>query len=277
MAHDHSEIGHTHYHEQSNFLTYLPAILSFALLISGIIFEQTEASFFKYPINLIWFLVAYAFVGLKVNFEALKEIRHGNVFSEFFLMSIATIGAFLIGEYSEGVAVMLFYSIGELFQDAAVERAQKSIKALLDIRPDKVTVIRNGEPFVVKPSEVKIDEIIQVKPGEKVALDGELISQSASFNTSALLVWVSFLRIPPTKVAKVGKFETFASFLDSGYNSASTITKVVDSFSVASFLNFGFIILQFPHHEAEYCTTTFSLLETMSFKVSSVNSISIIF
>lgn len=185
MAHDHSEIGHSHSHE-SNFKTYLPAIFSFALLVSGIIFEQTETSFFKYPINLVWYIVAYSFVGLKVNFEALKEIRHGNVFSEFFLMSIATIGAFLIGEYSEGVAVMLFYSIGELFQDAAVERAQKSIKALLDIRPDKVTVVRNGESFVVKPSEVKIGEIIQIKSGEKVALDGELLSESASFNTSAL-------------------------------------------------------------------------------------------
>ncbi|WP_296146513.1 heavy metal translocating P-type ATPase [uncultured Flavobacterium sp.] len=185
MAHDHSEIGHSHSHD-SNFKTYFPAIFSFVLLISGIVFEQTEVAFFNYPINLIWYIVAYAFVGLKVNYEALKEIRHGNVFSEFFLMSIATIGAFLIGEYSEGVAVMLFYSIGELFQDAAVERAQKSIKALLDIRPDKVTVIRNGEAFVVNPSEVKIGEIIQIKPGEKVALDGELLSDSASFNTSAL-------------------------------------------------------------------------------------------
>ena len=185
MAHDHSEIGHSHYHD-SNFKTYFPAVFSFVLLISGIIFEQTEATFFKYPINFIWYLIAYAFVGLKVNYEALKEIRHGNLFSEFFLMSIATIGAFLIGEYSEGVAVMLFYSVGELFQDAAVEKAQKSIKALLDIRPDKVTVIRNGEAFVVKPSEVNIGEIIQVKPGEKVALDGELLSDSASFNTSAL-------------------------------------------------------------------------------------------
>ena len=185
MAHDHSEIGHSHDHD-SNFKTYFPAILSFVLLISGIIFEQTEAAFFSYPINLIWYIIAYAFVGLKVNYEALKEIRHGNVFSEFFLMSIATIGAFLIGEYSEGVAVMLFYSIGELFQDAAVEKAQKSIKALLDIRPDKVTVIRNGETFVVNPSEVTIGEIIQVKPGEKVALDGELLSVAASFNTSAL-------------------------------------------------------------------------------------------
>lgn len=185
MAHDHSEIGHSHDHD-SNFKTYFPAICSFVLLISGIIFEQTEAAFFSYPINLIWYIIAYAFVGLKVNYEALKEIRHGNVFSEFFLMSIATIGAFLIGEYSEGVAVMLFYSIGELFQDAAVEKAQKSIKALLDIRPDKVTVIRNGETFVVNPSEVTIGEIIQVKPGEKVALDGELLSVAASFNTSAL-------------------------------------------------------------------------------------------
>lgn len=185
MAHDHSEIGHSHDHD-SNFKTYFPAILSFVLLISGIIFEQTEVAFFNYPINLIWYMIAYTFVGLKVNYEALKEIRHGNVFSEFFLMSIATIGAFLIGEYSEGVAVMLFYSIGELFQDAAVEKAQKSIKALLDIRPDKVTVIRNGETFVVNPSEITIGEIIQVKPGEKVALDGELLSVAASFNTSAL-------------------------------------------------------------------------------------------
>lgn len=185
MAHDHSEIGHSHNHD-SNFKTYFPALFSFALLVSGIVFEQTEVAFFNYPINLIWYVIAYAFVGLKVNYEALKEIRHGNVFSEFFLMSIATIGAFLIGEYSEGVAVMLFYSIGELFQDAAVERAQKSIKALLDIRPDKVTVMRNGEAFVVNPSEVRIGEIIQIKPGEKVALDGELLSDSASFNTAAL-------------------------------------------------------------------------------------------
>ena len=185
MAHNHSEIGHSHSHD-SNFKTYLPALSSFVLLVSGIVFEQTEVAFFNYPINLIWYIIAYTFVGLKVNYEALKEIRHGNVFSEFFLMSIATIGAFLIDEYSEGVAVMLFYSIGELFQDAAVERAQKSIKALLDIRPDKVTVIRDGEAFVVNTSEVKIGEIIQIKPGEKVALDGELLSDSASFNTAAL-------------------------------------------------------------------------------------------
>lgn len=166
--------------------TYLPATISFILLIAGIVFEQTETKFFTYPVNLIWFMVAYVFVGLPVNIKAVKEIRCGNVFSEFFLMSIATIGAFFIGEYSEGVAVMLFYTIGELFQDAAVDRATRSIKALLDIRPDTVTVIRDGEPVVVSPSEVSVGETIQIKSGEKVALDGELLSDKASFNTSAL-------------------------------------------------------------------------------------------
>lgn len=185
MAHDHSEIGHSHSHD-NQWKAYLPVIGSFLLLILGIGFEQTEMGFFKYPVDLIWYIVAYLLVGLKVNYQALKEIRNGNIFSEFFLMSIATIGAFFIGEYSEGVAVMLFYAVGELFQDAAVQRAQRSIKALLDIRPDTVTVIRNGEPVVVNPSEVTIGEIIQMKPGEKVALDGELISETASFNTAAL-------------------------------------------------------------------------------------------
>lgn len=185
MAHDHSEIGHSHSHD-NQWKAYLPVIGSFLLLILGIGFEQTEMGFFKYPVDLIWYIVAYLLVGIKVNYQALKEIRNGNIFSEFFLMSIATIGAFFIGEYSEGVAVMLFYAVGELFQDAAVQRAQRSIKALLDIRPDTVTVIRNGEPVVVNPSEVTIGEIIQMKPGEKVALDGELISETASFNTAAL-------------------------------------------------------------------------------------------
>lgn len=185
MAHDHSEIGHSHSHD-NQWKAYLPVIGSFLLLILGIGFEQSEMGFFKYPVDLIWYIVAYLLVGLKVNYQALKEIRNGNIFSEFLLMSIATIGAFFIGEYSEGVAVMLFYAVGELFQDAAVQRAQRSIKALLDIRPDTVTVIRNGEPVVVNPSEVTIGEIIQMKPGEKVALDGELISQTASFNTAAL-------------------------------------------------------------------------------------------
>ncbi|NDP27277.1 MAG: cadmium-translocating P-type ATPase [Flavobacterium sp.] len=181
--------GHNHGNEdehQSTFKKYLPATISFLLLVSGIVFEQTKASFFNYPINLIWFAVAYVFVGLPVNLQAFKEIKKGNVFSEFFLMSIATIGAFCINQYSEGVAVMLFYAVGELFQDAAVNNAKRSIKALLDVRPDTVNVIRNGKIKTLNPTEIEIGEIFQVRPGEKVALDGILISEAASFNTSAL-------------------------------------------------------------------------------------------
>jgi len=99
---------------------------------------------------------------------------------------VATIGAFAIGSYSEGVAVMVFYSIGEWFQDSAVSKAKRSIKALLDIRPDEVTVLRNGTTQVIHPNEIQVDEIIQVKAGEKVALDGELNSDAGTFNTAAL-------------------------------------------------------------------------------------------
>lgn len=171
---------------QSAFKKYLPAIISFLLLVSGIIFEQINTSFFKFPINLLWFAVAYAFVGLPINIQALNQIKKGNFFSEFFLMSIATIGAFCINQYSEGVAVMLFYAVGELFQDAAVSNAKRSIKALLDVRPDIVNVIRNGKVITINPSEISIGEIIQVRAGEKVALDGILVSETASFNTAAL-------------------------------------------------------------------------------------------
>ena len=191
--HDHDdEDGHDHDHEHSNgekpaWMQYAPAIVSFALLLTGILFEQVfKPAFFEGTIKLIWYLVAYIPVGLPVMIDAGKSIAKGAFFSEFFLMTIATVGAFFIGEYSEGVAVMVFYSVGELFQTLAVNRAKRSIKALLDIRPDTVNVMRDGKLKTVSPSEVQIDEVIQVKSGEKVALDGELISDSASFNTAAL-------------------------------------------------------------------------------------------
>lgn len=130
--------------------------------------------------------VAYILAGRGVLALAFRKLKRGDVFNEFFLMSIATIGAFVIGSYTEGVAVMVFYCIGEWFQDAAVSNAKKSIKALLDIRPDAVTVIREGNATVIKPSEIVLGEIIQIKPGEKVALDGELLSESSAFNTAAL-------------------------------------------------------------------------------------------
>ncbi|WP_087149426.1 heavy metal translocating P-type ATPase [Algoriphagus resistens] len=131
-------------------------------------------------------LVAYFLAGRTVLHLAWRKSKRGDFFNEFVLMSVATIGAFIIGEYEEGVAVMVFYQIGEWFQDSAVNRAKRSIKALLDIRPDEVTVLRNGKAHVSNPAEVELGESIQVKPGEKVALDGELVSVTASFNTAAL-------------------------------------------------------------------------------------------
>lgn len=166
---------------------YLPAISSFILLLSAIILEQIVVpSWFNGYTRIVWYAVAYLPVGLPVVIDALKAILRKDVFSEFFLMSISTIGAFAIGEYPEGVAVMLFYAVGELFQSAAVKRAKGNIKALLDVRPDSATVVRNGSLSNVKPETVVIGEAIQVKVGEKVPLDGVLISSHSSFNTAAL-------------------------------------------------------------------------------------------
>ena len=139
-----------------------------------------------FPFNLIIFSAAYLLAGYNVLYMAYRKAIRFDFFNEFFLMCVATIGAFAIGSYSEGVAVMAFYSIGEWFQDAAVNRAKRSIKALLDIRPDQVAVVREGNVVIVNPKEVQQGEIIQVKPGEKVALDGELVSEKAAFNTAAL-------------------------------------------------------------------------------------------
>jgi Cd2+/Zn2+-exporting ATPase len=181
ISHEHGEKANSPWRE------YLPAIISFVLLMAGIAFDNfIQTNFFQGYFRLAWYVAAYIPVGLPVMKDAIKSISKGAFFSEFFLMSIATIGAFFINQYPEGVAVMLFYAIGELFQTAAVSKAKRSIKALLDVRPDTVTVLRNGIAKTVSPSEVLPNEIIQVKAGEKVALDGELISETSSFNTAAL-------------------------------------------------------------------------------------------
>jgi Cd2+/Zn2+-exporting ATPase len=137
-------------------------------------------------IQLTVFGLAYLLAGWEVLRISFKKAMHLDFFNEFFLMSVATIGAFAIGSYSEGVAVMVFYSIGEWFQDSAVSTAKRSIKALLDIRPDTVTVLRNGKVETTHSSEVQINEIIQIRAGEKVALDGELLSETGTFNTAAM-------------------------------------------------------------------------------------------
>ena len=137
-------------------------------------------------IRLALYLLAYIPVGFPVIKDAFSSIKNGDFFSEFLLMTIATGGAFAIGEYPEGVAVMLFYSVGEVFQTLAVQKAKLNIKTLLDQRPDEVTILKNNIPKTIKAKDASIGEIIQLKPGEKLALDGELLSETASFNTSAL-------------------------------------------------------------------------------------------
>ncbi|ABG58781.1 heavy metal translocating P-type ATPase [Cytophaga hutchinsonii] len=188
--HDHDAVD-TEEEKADGFKKYLPAIISFVLLIGGIIadnqvtkFQRLE--FFQGYVRLAYYLIPYLLIGWPVLKKAYRSILRRDFFNEFMLMSIATLGAFYIKEYPEGVAVMLFYQIGELFQDAAVQRAKRSIKALLDIRPDEVNVLRNGKAEKVHPTKVAIGETIQIKSGEKIALDGELLSEKASFNTAAL-------------------------------------------------------------------------------------------
>ena len=132
------------------------------------------------------YIVAYLIVGLEIVIKAVKNIFKGEVFDEHFLMAVATIGAFAIGEFPEAVAVMLFYQIGELFQDYAVDKSKESITNLMDIRPDVAVVKRNGKLETVKPETVKIGEEIVVKPGEKIPLDGTIIDGSSMLDTSAL-------------------------------------------------------------------------------------------
>lgn len=188
--HNHEGHDHDHSHEvqdRSTLQLFLPAIISFVLLLIGITFDNfIENNWFNGWVRLVWYLIAYIPVGIPVLKEAYESIVKGDVFSEFFLMGIATIGAFAIGEYPEGVAVMLFYSVGEVFQAMAVTKAKTNIKSLLDQRPDEVTVLENGTPKIIKAEKANIGDIIQLKSGEKLGLDGELLSEKASFNTSAL-------------------------------------------------------------------------------------------
>lgn len=171
----------------SIFQEYWKAGLSFILLISGIIMNALDFAFFhKEYVALAWYIVAYLPVGLPVLKEAWEGMKEKDYFSEFTLMVVATIGAFYIGEYPEGVAVMLFYTIGELFQGKAVDKAKRNIVALLDARPEKALVLRDNNLIIENPKNVKVGEIIEIKSGERVPLDGVMLNGVAAFNTAAL-------------------------------------------------------------------------------------------
>ena len=181
-----SEGRHNHDSASNNFKAYIPAIVSFTMLIIGIALDYFDVTFFKGWVRISWYSITYLPVGYPVVKEGWNSIKKGDVFTEFFLMSIATIGAFIIGEYPEGVAVMLFYAVGELFQNSAVNKAKGNIKALLDVRPKEANVYRDGDYENVLPEYVNIGEKIQIRVGEKIPLDGKLLSSKASLNTSAL-------------------------------------------------------------------------------------------
>lgn len=191
--HQHAEDQHTdddgHNHgaeEPAGWLSHWPLLISFAIVVIMMILAYGFHITFNALTQLVIFIPAYLLAGYNVLDLAIRKALRLDFFNEFLLMSVATIGAFAIGSYNEGVAVMVFYAIGEWFQDSAVSNAKRSIKALLDIRPDTVDVIREGSVLTVAPAEVAVDETIQIKPGEKVALDGVLLSDKATFNTAAL-------------------------------------------------------------------------------------------
>lgn len=162
-------------------------ILSGGMLVIGLLFPYLGLDFVEKPQFLLaWYLLAFAFVGLPVMKEAWETALKGDVFSEFMLMTIACIGAFAIGEYPEGVAVMLLYCIGEALQDRAVDRARDNIQELIAFRPTVAKVVVQGKIIAKSPDEVQVGDILEVKAGDRVPLDGKLVSASAAFNTAAL-------------------------------------------------------------------------------------------
>lgn len=167
---------------KENFKSIRNRFILGAIILAAAIFVPKNL----FVLRLILFLISYFTVGYDVLFKAVKNIKKGQIFDENFLMAIATLGAFAIKEFPEAVSVMLFYQIGEMFQDLAVGKSRKSITSLMNIRPDYANLKIEGEIKKVLPKEVKLGDIIVIKPGEKVALDGKIINGSSTFDTSAL-------------------------------------------------------------------------------------------
>ena len=233
-SHDHS---HSHAHgEEDTDKIKKKLLIGGILFVLGIFIPKT-----LFIPKFAVFLVSYFIIGGDVLVSAVKNILRGQVFDENFLMSIATIGAFAIGEYPEGVAVMLFYQLGELFQGIAVNNSRKSIIALMDIRPDYANLKTDSEIKKVNPDEIKVADIIVVKPGEKVPLDGKIITGNSTFDTSALtgeslpreaktgdIVLSGFINktgLVEIEVTKVFSESTVSKILDLVENSSSKKSK----------------------------------------------------
>ena len=193
-------------------------------------------NFHSYLITNILYFLSYIVVGYDVIFKAFRNIMKGKIFDENFLMTIATIGAFFIGQYPEAVIVMLLYQIGEMFQDYAVDKSRGSITSLMDIRPDYANLYKDGKVEKVDPKDVKVGDIILIKPGEKIPLDGVVIEGESFLNTFALTGEATLKHVKPhdevlsgslnsEKVLKLKVTKEFA---------LSTVSKILDLVENAS-------------------------------------------
>lgn len=189
---DRVDDSHEHQHDHadqssSTLFPFLYPFLALVILAVGLYLDhRADVTWFDGWVRFVFYMVAYLLVGWEVLRSAFKEMLKGNLFSEFFLMALATVGAFFLQEYTEAVAVMLFYTIGETFQDLAVKRAKKNIKNLIDQRPQIVTVQNNSAWESRAAHLIRVGDIIQVKAGEKIAVDGILLSEKGIFDTAAL-------------------------------------------------------------------------------------------
>ncbi|WP_296321379.1 heavy metal translocating P-type ATPase [Treponema sp. UBA3813] len=252
---DHDEQKHEHSHEEEEsplkkiFLAFV--IFAAALLVehlpifsaSSPLMENLSTNFrsvgnffyisdFPRLIYGILYLAAYLICGRDVIKGAIRNIHKGNVFGEQFLMTVASVGAIFVGEFAEAVAVMLFYNLGEFVQDYAVDRSRDSISALMDIRPDRATVIREGKAIVVSPEEVQIGEIIEVKPGERLSLDGIIIEGKSFADTSALTG-----ESLPREVSAQAQSEVLAGFVNQTGLLKIRVTKSYGESAVSRILN----------------------------------------
>ena len=177
---------HEHHHEEEETSWWKPA-LSLAMLVTGITMSAMNVLWFQNQwIRLLWYAIAWMPTGIGVLREAIEEAREGEFFSEYLLMTVASIGAFANGEFPEAVAVMTLYCIGEALQDRAVSRARGNIQSLIAFRPDHAVIVVGDERKTVDPAEVKVGDIVEVKPGERVPIDGTLMGEAAAFDTAAL-------------------------------------------------------------------------------------------
>lgn len=172
--------------EHHHHICLWPIVVSAVMLVAGLVAGWMDMPWFEGVVALVWYVVAFLPVGAGVMRSAVEHASHGDVFNEFMLMALASIGAFIIGEYPEAVAVMLLYQVGEMLQHRAVERVRRNISSMVAFRPEHAAVVRNGKVVTCAPEDVAVGETIEVKPGERVPLDGELLSADAAFDTSAL-------------------------------------------------------------------------------------------